>query len=358
MADVNWAHPVAMPATRRARSGRTSPVRPVLTGMLATLVGIAIGAGAWAIAHAGAPAAPESLHANVDVRPDVALLAGAASPALLDEAKVGSQIATTDWVAAVRAYATSRTTVAGTMEIRVHPAGDKNLVVGSQAIEFGVAASGHYSIAYPGETAFSTTDGTQVQVNDARKLVMIQAGAPTAVPGMPPWALANGELDLPNDAISRILYPGRWIELMQTGNEVTVVYAGADVVNGRPVKRYAVTFGTSTTKYSAQGWEFALDATSGVLVQYVIYYSDAAGGGSEEVQVVNLNEKAFAVPDSNVSLPVGYRVQALVYVAGGMAVANDETGAGDTVGTLVERATASESTAAPSQERASAGEGG
>ena len=222
------------------------------------------------------------------------------------------------------------------MEISIHPAGDATRVVATQSITFGVASSGRYAISYPGELAFGTDDGTEVAVSDTRKLVMVQAGLPSVVPGKAAVVAADGELNLPNDAISRVVYPDRWIETMQTGNDVTVTSTGADKVEGRAVYRYRITFGKATTKYSELGWEFTVDAATGALVGYVINYADAVGGGSEEVHVRKFNDKQFAVPDAATTLPAGYRVQAVVGGAGAPALA-DEIRAGDTVGTLTTR---------------------
>ena len=123
---------------------------------------------------------------------------------------------------------------------------------------------------------------------------------------------------------------------MQTGNDVTVVFTGADRVNGRAVNRYRITFGKGTTKYSDLGWEFTVDASTGVLVGYVINYADAVGGGREEVHVVNFGDKAFAAPDARTALPAGYRVQAAIGGINAPLLA-DEIRAGETVGTLTTR---------------------
>jgi hypothetical protein len=331
MANLNWAQPVPL-SHRRGDARRRSPLRLAASGLLATLIGVGLGVGAWAVVNGASPST--SAPTNVGAAAPAAVLPG--PTAVLDQAKPGAQITPTDWVGAIRSRATSRAAVSGTMEIHIHPAGDDTRVVASQAITFGVDPSGLYAISYPGELAFGTADGIEVAVSDNRKLVMIQAGLLSVVSGKTPAVAANGELNLPNDAISRIVYPDRWIETMQTGNDVTVLFTGADKIDGRAVSRYRITFGKSTTKYSDLGWDFAIDSKTGVLVHYVIHYSDAAGGGSEEVQVTNFGEKAFAAPDAGTALPAGYRVQAAVGGAGAPALV-DEVRAGDTVGALTAR---------------------
>ena len=69
----------------------------------------------------------------------------------------------------------------------------------THSITFGVAATGLYAISYPGELAFGTADGTEVVVNDSRRLVMVQSGLPSVLPGKTAAVAANGEVNLPND---------------------------------------------------------------------------------------------------------------------------------------------------------------
>jgi hypothetical protein len=124
---------------------------------------------------------------------------------------------------------------------------------------------------------------------------------------------------------------------MAAGNDVTVTSVGTQQIGGRLIRLYHITFGAATTKYSAQGWDFTVDAATGVLVAYTIHYSDAAGGGSEDVTVNGLSTAPIAAPTATSSLPAGYQVQGVVNLPGGSAQISDQVQTGDTIGAVAAR---------------------
>jgi hypothetical protein len=319
---------------------RAAPRRVLAAGFAALVVGVAAGLGAFALTGGGETAS----RASHDGLNRVRLLPRAAAPepipagtgAVLTAAAPGTEIAPSDWVAGVRSSAAARPAASGTLHITVHDGPVTGPVEAEQSISFAVASSGLYDIRFPGNIAFATTDGAQVQILDDRKLMQIRS-EPLPLAGKPPWVQTNGELELPNDAVSRVLYPDRWIEVMAPKNDMTVTYVDAEQAAGRATRHYRITFGAGTVKYSAEGWDFWVDTQSGVLVRYLIHYSDIAGGGTEEAVVDGLDTRGAVAPATK-PIPVGYSIEASVRVGGMVAAVKGETQAGDTVNTIVARA--------------------
>jgi hypothetical protein len=318
-----------------------APRRVLAAGFAALVVGVGAGVGAFAFAGGGASTPGAS---NVSPK-RVQFLPRSAAPepipagtgAALAAAPAGTQIAPTDWVADVRSLAVVRPAASGTLEISIHSGSETAPVEAAQTISFAVSSSGVYDIRFPGNTAFATTDGAQVQILDDRRLVQILSDLPPQVAGKPAWVQTNGELELPNDAVSRVLYPDKWIELMAPKNDMTVLYVGAEQAVNRPTRHYRITFGASTVKYSAAGWDFWVDADTGVLVRYLIHYSDDAGGGTEEAVVGDLDTRA-AVSPATTAIPSGYSIEVTVQSGGQVAAVIGQTQPGDTVSTVIARA--------------------
>ncbi len=331
---------VAVLQDRKQRQG--APRRVLAAAVAALVVGVGAGLGAFALAG-GAAGAPGASHASPN---RVQLLPRSAAPepipagtgALLAAATAGTEIAPTDWVAGVRSFTAVRPAASGTLQISIHDGPETAPVEAAQTINFAVASSGLYDIRFPGNTALATTDGAQVQILDDRRLVQIRSDLPLPIAGKLAWVQQNGEVELPNDAVSRVLYPDKWIEVMAPKNDMTVTYVGAEQTASRPTRHYRITFGASTVKYSAQGWDFWVDAESGVLVRYLIHYSDVAGGGTEEAVVSDLDTRAAVSAAAATAIPAGYSIQAMVGAGGLVAAVKDETQAGDTVSTIVARA--------------------
>jgi hypothetical protein len=180
----------------------------IASGLVAVAVGIGVGVAAWAVGHPGG--SPSAVHSEARVASPAAVAPGAVAnaSAVLDQAAPNSQIASTTWIGALRTLATARAAVSGTLVISEHPAGSPTTTVAGQQLTFGVSSAGPYSIAFPGSEAFGTADGTQVQIDDTRRMVQMTAGA-AVLSLRPSWITSTGELALPNDVVSRVLYPDR-----------------------------------------------------------------------------------------------------------------------------------------------------
>jgi hypothetical protein len=228
--------------------------------------------------------------------------------------------------------------VTGTLQLGLQSSAGAPAAEAAQTVTFSVAASGAYDIRFPGNTAFATDDGAQVQILDDRRIVQVRSGLPSQVAGRPAWVQGNGELELPNDAVSRVLYPDKWVEVMAPKNEMAITYVGLEKAVAGDARHYRITFGAGTVKYSAEGWDFWIDARTGVLVRYLIHFSESVGGGVEEAVVGDLDTRAVAVPVTSAAVPAGYDVEAAVQTGTQVAMVKTRTEPGDTVAAVVARA--------------------
>jgi hypothetical protein len=236
-----------------------------------------------------------------------------------------------EWIASVRATAATRPLATGTVNVQVSRAG----AVAGQRIAFSVASSGAYDIRYPGSASYATVDGAQVSVLDGRRLVQLRT-APLR-DGRPAWVQPNGEVDVPNDAVNRMLYPDKWLEVMAQKNDFDVTFVGDESVADRATRRFRVTFGPDITKYAPEGWDFWVDNETGALARYVIHYADTVGGGTEEALVPDLNDQTTTPEPGAIAVPDTYEVEAAVRWGGRIARLRAFTGVGETIAAFVER---------------------
>jgi hypothetical protein len=323
-----------------ARAHPRSRLRTVVAaGVAALVVGLAAGLGGWALTGGG----PDDSGAQPAPDGDVQFLprserpepipAGSAETLAL--AAPGDTFDPVEWIASVRATAAARPLTTGTLNVSVRRGIGGQPGEARQSISFSVASSGAYDIRFPGSASYATVDGAQVSVLDGRRLVQLRT-APLR-DGRPAWVQPNGEIDLPNDAVSRMLYPDKWLEVMAEKNDFAVTFVGDESVADRATRRFRVTFGPDIEKYAPEGWDFWVDNETGALARYVIHYADSVGGGTEEAVVPDLDSQLTAPDTATIAVPDSYAVEAAVRWSGRLARLRSWTLRGETIAAFVER---------------------